>query len=422
MLNRFGFGPSTTTLAEVKDVGPDGWFEKQLRAPADEPGDLALRLWSLPVTHLSAWELRDWPEQDVLRQLQMAALIRAVHTPWQVRERMVHFWTDHFNIFGRKGLGAYRKPLDEKSVVRANVLGTFPAMLKASARSTAMLLYLDQQASNAEHPNENYGRELLELHTLGVDGGYTQRDVMEVARCFTGWTEERGFLKKKGSFKFDPSLHDSGEKVVLGRRIPAGGGIEDGEQVLDIVANHPATAAHIAKKLCRWTLGDEGDRLAPKIEKAYTSTRGDIEEMLRQIYQSELWKAGPPVVKRPFDFVVGALRALDATTDGDRPLIEHLASMGQPLYQWPMPDGYPTDTEAWSGSLLARWNFAFALCRGSIKGTSVPMDETKNLAERAFLGAVDANTIKGIQASIEDLSDPRDQLAACLASPEYQWR
>ena len=422
LLNRFGFGPTVESLAEVKAKGAKSWFSEQLDAPLDEPPGLALKLMSLPMSNLSAWELRDWPEKDVLRQLQMAAILRAVESPWQLRERMVHFWTDHFNIFGRKGLGAFRKPLDEKQVVRANALSSFPAILKASARSTAMLLYLDQQASNAQHPNENYGRELLELHTLGVNGGYTQDDVMQVARCFTGWTEERGFLKRKGEFKFDASLHDPREKHVLGHKIPAGGGIGDGERVLEIVANHPSTVEHVSHKLCRWFLGDDGTKVEPRVRSAWRSSHGDIKSLLRVIFESGVWSSGAPIVKRPFDYIVSSLRALQARTDADSTLQEHLAAMGQPLYQWPMPDGYPVDTEAWTGSLLARWNFAFALCEGSIKGTAVPEFLAVEAAYSPFLGTVSRDDQNEVLITAAKLENPRHRLAACLCSPHFQWR
>lgn len=426
-LNRFGYGPRPGDVESLRAQGVDDWFEAQLAAPQDDPWGVAVQLLQLDINNYSAYELRDIPEPEILRQLQLAALVRAVSSPWQLRERMVDFWSNHFNIFARKGLAAYRKAEDDRTVIRAHALGSFPAMLAASARSTAMLLYLDQQASNARQPNENYARELLELHSLGVKGGYTQKDVMEVARCFTGWTEERDFFKPVGQFKFDPALHDSGEKQVLGHRIPAGNGIEDGQKVLEIVALHPATAAHLAGKLCRFFLGsDEG---APRVAKVYLDAKGDIPTVLREIRKLADEGRAEPTLKRPFDFVVSALRALDAETDGADGVQRHLEQMGQPLYQWPMPDGYPDATEAWTGSLLGRWNFAVELCRNQIRGTRVDVAAlTRRMSEAqavetVFAEPLESDRIAPVRAAVgRKALDPAMQAALALASPEFQWR
>lgn len=425
LLNRFGFGPNRADVARVKKIGADAWFEEQLQAPESDDGALAAKLWRLPMTHLSPWELRDWPEPDVLAQLQQAAILRAVESPWQLRERMVHFWTDHLNIYGKKGLAAYRKPTDEREVVRRHALGSFREMVHASSKSTAMLSYLDQQASSAAHPNENYARELLELHTLGVGGGYTQTDVMEAARCFTGWTEERGFLKHKGAFKFDPSLHDGDPKTVLGHRLTAGD-VTDGEAVVDLAVKHPATSAHLARKLCAWFLGAAGEAVIPEASEAFRQTEGDVRSVLRVVYKAAKSVRGPQVVKRPFDFLVSGLRALGIETDGGKALQVTLADMGQPLYQWPMPDGYPIDAEAWTSSLLARWNTALALVEGRIHGTRLSPG-LDSLAPHAvvvsvFGGALDAVDAKSLARQIAPLGTARAQIAACLCSPAFQWR
>ncbi len=418
LLACFGYGARPGEAAQARELGAEAWFEGQLAAPDDEPLPLLARLLRLDVMHLSPWELRDWPEAAVLAQLQQATLLRAVESPWQLRERTVEFWNDHFNVYARKGLGAYRKPLDERLVARSHTFGHFPALLRASARSAAMLVYLDQQASQARHPNENYARELLELHTLGVDGGYTQRDVMEVARCFTGWTEERGFLKAKGAFKFDPALHDDGEKVVLGERIPAGGGVKDGERVLDIVSRHPATARHVSGKLCGFFLGDSAPRATAAVEMAFLDTGGSVKAMLQALFATGAWRDGAPVAKRPFDYAVSAVRALDGHTDGGRPLQDHLAAMGQAPHQWPMPDGYPIETEAWTGTLLARWNFALDLTRGGIGGTQVEVDrlERRGLTTEGLAGPTHSRLIESGTTSAEE------RWALALASPAFQWR
>ncbi|MBX3111413.1 MAG: DUF1800 domain-containing protein [Fimbriimonadaceae bacterium] len=424
-LNRFGYGPRPSDVAVLATKGREAWLDEQLR-PGDEPLDVQLMVRRLDIEQLGPWDLRDWKREAVLAQMQQKAIIMATYSPWQLRERMVDFWTNHFNIYTGKGLAVYRKPMDEREVVRKHALGKFPDMVRASSRSTAMLVFLDQQNSTAAHPNENYARELLELHTLGVHGGYTQKDVMEVARCLTGYDEERGFLRKKGSFVFRPELHDNGEKVVLGHRIPAGGGESDGDRVVEIVTRHPATARFIAQKLCRFFLGDDGKLAEEAVAEAYRATDGDIPSMIKAVASHPAALGGRPVVKRPFDYLVSALRATDAQTDGGTAVQKHLADMGQPLYQWPMPDGFPDRTRAWTGSLLGRWNFAFDLLAGRLDRTSV---DAAALLRRTGLDPV--GCVYGVAAgspvadrvrdAVAGLPTP-DALALALAAPEFQWR
>ncbi|MBS1715989.1 MAG: DUF1800 domain-containing protein [Armatimonadetes bacterium] len=424
-LDRFGFGPDAVQLTQIKKAGREAWFERQLEAPTGEVPALASRLAYLEIENLSAWDLRDWPIEDVLRQIQLSAVLRATYSPFQVRERLVHFWSDHFNVYARKGLGGFRKPTDERDVVRKHALGRFGEMVSASSKSTAMLLFLDQQASTARHPNENYARELFELHTLGVDGGYSQLDVMEAARCFTGWTEERGIFAQVGSFQFDATIHDTGSKTVLGTKIPAGGGVEDGEAVVWLAVRHPSTARHLAKKLCRSYLGPITD-VAPveRVARTFADSEGDIKATMRALFREYESGSVAPVVKRPFDTVVSALRALGAETDGDGPLQEHLEKMGQPLHQWPMPDGFPVAAEAWTTSLLGRWNFAAALAHGRIKGTSVPSlpDTPSQTVSAVFGGGLPEDRARAIASKLGQAPDRETCLAACLSTPEFQWR
>ncbi len=425
-LNRFGFGPRPGDVAAIGAKGRDKWLEEQLDPTNDEPIDLQLMVRRLDIEQLGPWDLRDWPREAVISQLKQKAILMATYSPWQLRERMVDFWTNHFNIYAGKGLSAYRKPYDERSVVRAHALGKFPDMVRASAHSTAMLVFLDNQNSTAAHPNENYARELMELHTLGVHGGYTQKDVMEVARCLTGWDEERGFMRKKGAFVFRPELHDTGEKVVLGHVIPAGGGESDGDTVLDIVCKHPATSKHIASKLCRFFLGDDGHLVEDSVAAIYRETGGDIPAMVRAIASHPLALEGKPTVKRPFDFTVSALRALDAQTDGGGAVQKHLSDMGQPLYEWPMPDGFPDQTKAWTGSLLARWNFAFDLVDNKVDRTSVDLAALSKQsgldpAGCVFGLAAGSPLLKDVREAIGGLTT-KEAVAVALAAPEFQWR
>jgi uncharacterized protein (DUF1800 family) len=364
---------------------------------------------------MNSVEMEDLHREEIVRQLQQAALLRAVYGANPLKERMVDFWSDHFNVFGRKETVAWRKGSDEESVVREHALGKFPEMLRASARSPAMLAYLDNEQNRSGHANENYARELMELHTLGVDGGYSQRDIQEVARCFTGWTVENRFLRRKGTFRFDEDRHDDGEKTVLGEPIPAGGGERDGDRVLEIVSTHPSTARFLAKKLTIYFLGRRSESVERSIARAYTRTGGDIRAMLRPILLSDELLQGRPILKRPLDLVASALRALDGTTDGGSAIQAHLAAMGQAPYEWPMPDGYPVKPTAWSGSMLPRWNFAFALASGRIRGTEL---EGGGLSREEQVEA-----LLGVRPSFDLLAAvERDGLGVALAAPEFQWK
>ena len=426
LLNRAGFGPRPGQLAAIEAHPLEAWVDQQLLADDSESTGLSLQLSRLEALRIDGMELRDIPESEILRQLSQAAILRATYSKWQLRERMVDFWTNHFNIYGRKGLAAYRKTTDDVDVIRRHALGTFPALLRASAHSAAMLAYLDNRQNIRGAANENYARELMELHTLGVHGGYTQQDVQEVARCFTGWTVEDRFLRHAGAFRFDDERHDHGPKTVLGHEIPGGRGIEDGEQVLTILVEHPACARFIATKLCRYFLGRNDSPWVEKLARIYSETGGDIPSMLKPLLLSEELLRGPGVVKRPFDFVVSALRALDATTDARQHLQRHLEAMGQPLFEWPMPDGYPDRTSAWTGSLLSRWNFAFSLARGQIADTSVDLQRLQErlagdaVAEFTALAMPDEGDAR-LRSAVQS-HDAGTVAALALCSPEFQWR
>jgi len=388
-----------------------------------------------------------------------------VYSRHQLRERMVDLWSNHFNIYARKGLGSYFMPTDEWNVIRSHALDTFPSLMRASAHSPAMLMYLDNQINRKKDAkgagaNENYARELMELHTLGVHGGYSQKDVQEVARCLTGWTVEDRFLHAKGRFRFDPEKHDCGAKMVLGTRIPpcedpakqvTYKGVEmpagqvDGERVLDILAAYPATAKFVSHKIARYFLGEGAESWEPKLTEIYLKTGGDIKAMLRPLLLSEELKSGPPILKRPFDFTVSALRALNADTDANKPLQAQLTTMGQPLYQWPMPDGYPDKTTAWTGSLLARWNFATALLGEGVRGTTLDLKSlnvkdaagtasNRTLIElilaqpakldsvKSLLEKLDAHHSRVVRSGDKQRSPSVECAALLLASPEFQWR
>jgi uncharacterized protein (DUF1800 family) len=333
--------------------------------------------------------------QQPLRELQQAKLLRAVFSEKQLQEVMVDFWFNHFNVFGQKDVDRWLLTSYERDVIRPHALGRFKDLLTAVAQSPAMLFYLDNFLSQMEQPapppkfdadgnplpqprrpglNENYARELMELHTLGVDGGYTQKDVIEVARCFTGWT-----IGPPGNraFTFRPRIHDRGEKTVLGTRIAPGGGIEDGLRALDILSRHPSTAKFVSRKLCQRFVADEPP--AALVERAaarFTETGGDIREVVRAILTSPEFfspKHYRNKIKSPLELVASMIRATGASTNGAGPLIQAVARMGAPLYLCQPPTGYGENSSEWlsSATLLERMNFAVALTGNRINGSRV---------------------------------------------------
>ncbi len=403
LLDRLSYGPRPGDIAHVAETGAQAYVEEQLRPERiAEDATLTVRLRPLgDILGADAGTLFDIDDHQVVTTLRQATLLRAVYSRRQLYERMVEFWTDHFNIYAFKGEGAQLLVADDRDTIRAHALGNFRALLGASARSAAMLGYLDNGSNRKGVPNENYARELMELHTLGVRGGYTQRDVQEVARCLTGWTADRFW--RRGRFLFDPTRHDDGVKCVLGQAMPPGGGRADGERVLDLLAAHPATAAHLSRKLCRHFLGAEPARLVRSLAATFRHVRGDIQPVLRALLLSPELLTAPPILKRPLDYAAGALRALNADTDGGPGLQTHLEQMGQPLFAWPMPDGFPDRTTAWTGALIPRWNFALALSGGRIADTTIDWQALRRAGAPARL------------------CDP-EQAALGLMSPEFQWR
>ena len=255
LLNRAAYGPRPGDAAEVARIGLSAYVDQQLDPDMlAEDAVLTLRLGSIAdALTPDPGLLFDEDDRQLVAALRQSAILRAVYSKRQLQERMVEFWTDYFNIYAFKGQGPQLKVVNDHEAIRTHALGRFRDLLGASARSAAMLGYLDNTANVKGIPNENYARELMELHTLGVHGGYTQADVKEVARCLTGWTFERHW--HRGRFLFDADAHDTAVKRVLGQMI-SGGGVQDGEQVLDILAAHPATALHLATKLCRHFLGE----------------------------------------------------------------------------------------------------------------------------------------------------------------------
>jgi uncharacterized protein (DUF1800 family) len=345
--------------------------------------------------------------QLLLQELQANKILRAVYSERQLQEVMTDFWFNHFNVYWNKGSDRWLTTSYEAQAIRPNVLGKFKDLVMATAKSPAMLFYLDNHLSSVPNPrlranaprragiNENYARELMELHTMGVDGGYTQTDVTEVARAFTGWTIEQP--RENGSFMFRPMMHDNGEKVVLGEKIPANGGIRDGEMVIDILVRHPSTAKFIATKLVRRFVSDNPPAsLVEKVAATYTKTDGDIREMLRTLFYSEEFMSPEAVgqkTKSPFEYAISAIRALGGDTLAtNQQLAQAISQMGQPLYQFQAPTGFPDRADNWmsDGAIVARLNFAVTLTSNRIPDTRVSLAGFKDAQAAAlFLGSPD---------------------------------
>ncbi|NJL92874.1 MAG: DUF1800 domain-containing protein [Anaerolineae bacterium] len=459
VVHRLTFGPALGLLEQVRAMGPMAFIEQQLHPAALPDPQVEALLADFETLSLSGPEVVARYQADNQRavaalELQAATLLRAVYSQRQLFELMVHFWSDHFNILLFQTPTIFLKPADDRDVIRAHALGNFRALLGASAASPAMLVYLDNASSNRRQPNENYARELLELHTLGVDGGYTEQDVYEVARAFTGWTIAP--LRREvpnvasGAFYFDPRRHDDGEKVVLGQRIPAGGGLEDGARVLDILAAHPATARSIAGKLARRFVAD-----APPTEvieagaAAFLASGGEIVPVLRAIFEHAAFLGRPrPKLRRPYEYVVASLRALSADFGnpqaGFRRLRQTLEALGQVPFSHPAPDGFPDVASAWQDNLLPRWNHAITLTSGGLGAIQPDFDAVlaqlppandvptllSNLADyllgrsltpeeaallQGLLGEADLSSAQGRQTI-------QESLALLLACPAFQYR
>ena len=357
------------------------------------------------------------PEQVVVNELMQAKLLRAIYSERQLDEVMTDFWFNHFNVFINKGADRYLLTSYERDAIRPHVLGKFEDLLVATAKSPAMLFYLDNWLSvgpdseialgiaphrrgygpgpqgrpkgkQASGLNENYGRELMELHTLSVSGGYTQKDVTEVAKVFTGWTLEQP--RKGGDFRYEPRMHEPGDKMVLGHRIKQNGE-KEGLEVLHLLAHNPNTAHFISQKLAiRFVSDKPPSALVDRMTQTFLKKDGDIREVLRTLFTSpEFWspEAYRAKVKTPLEFVVSAARASNAEVDDARALIGTLNNMGMTPYGMLPPTGYSMKADTWvnSSALLGRMNFALGLAAGKIRGVRV--DPISLLAETAATGS-----------------------------------
>ena len=459
-LNRLTFGPRPGDALKLRAMGLDNWIDQQLRPekindsaidqfiaryPAinQDQHDLLAQYaqqqrekrevkrdkadTSRMMTAADSMAFRQQLQQrgnltrQVVTQLQSSRVARAVASDRQLQEVMTDFWENHFNIYAQKGgPEPYYLTDFDQNVIRPRALGKFRDLLEAVAQSPAMLFYLDNARSMADSTrptqrqmrqprkrpglNENYGRELLELHTLGVDGGYTQQDVINVARAFTGWTIKPP--PQGGGFVFRPQVHDAGEKIVLGHKLAAGRGMEDAEEVLDILAKSPATARFISFKLARRFVSDSPSKaLVDHVAQVYLKTDGDIREVLRSIITSPEFfsqHAFRSKVKSPFEVVVSAMRALNAAPDSTPRSAQVIAFLGQPIFGHQAPNGWPETGEAWmnTGAILNRINFGMAVAAGRLPGADIraipALDTIRSAPRDKQVDAVVATILNGM--------------------------
>ncbi len=426
--------------------------------------------------------------QRVVAELAMSKVTRAIYSERQLQQVMDDFWFNHLNVFAGKGEDRYYLTSYERDVIQPHTLGKFKDLLTASAKSPAMLFYLDnflsadpraaqrqaveramrqqaryrgfgrppqppgqQKKQNERGLNENYGRELMELHTLGVDGGYTQKDVTEVARCFTGWTIEKP--RQSPQFKFDERLHDPDPKYVLGKKIHAGG-MKDGEEVIDLLVHDASTARFISTKLARRFVSDTPPpALVDRMAKTFAESDGDIKAVMHtMIYSPEFWSRETyrAKIKTPFELVVSAARALGTDVDMPQPLVGWVGRIGEPIYQCQPPTGYADKADAWvnTGALLNRLNFSLALAGNKMRGSRTDVGallgvetsaDAKAALERAvqvFLGGQagpttvetlekQLNSPQVVQAKLDDpvkMVDLGVVAGLVLGAPEFQRR
>ncbi len=544
VLNRIAFGPHPGDVAAVEKMGLHNYIEQQLHPETINDSVVEQELQPFGLLQMTAPELMDMydterkdarkKQQEIsqaaatqgamtavppaasqntagrsrpprsttaIGQLQAARLIRAVDSQRQLQEVLVDFWSNHFNIDVKKGLCRVLEVVDDRDVIRPHVFGRFRDLLEASARSPAMLFYLDNAENSVARPmlaalrmkddeatpvqpaprkrkatgiNENYAREIMELHTLGVNGGYTQADVQEVARCFTGWTIDR----QTGEFIFRPFLHDNGTKVVLGHAIPPAGGIQDGEKVLDILASQPATAHFISRELCqRFVSDDPPEALVVRIAAVFQKTDGDLRQVTEAVLTSPEFLSSSSFknkIKSPLEFAASAIRATDSnllatdTTTGfgrSRAALEggavlgkeqsrerlgamkqqslnwHLYELGEPLFACTPPTGYKENSKIWvsPGALIERLNFAMALTQRQVEDVrfdpknilgTVDVDKPDAVLDQCVSALMQGDISSGTRQVLEKAAlpiqgdsktvDPSKLIALILGSPEFQ--
>jgi len=444
LVRRITMGCNQAEVAFANEVGFESYLEYQIQYQNQDDTLLNLRLANpleFATLNMTYEQMLAVSHHLPALHCSNAALLRGIYSKRQLYERMVEVWTDHFNIEMVGELQNRYRPIDERDVIRPNAMTSFSALLNASAKSPAMLNYLNNDISTQNRPNENYARELMELHTLGSGGGYTQQDVAEVARCFTGWTihpNDAGPLA--GRFRFDPAKHDPGSKTVLGYTIaarPAAQGISDGEYVLFMLLNHPSTAHRIAAKLCHRFLGhDTPQGIIDKVATVYTQTGGSVNAMLRAcITPNHLASAGPKY-KRPWHLFVTALRVLPTAITSLDMIQGRISSAGNSRYLWATPEGYPDTVDYWAGFILSHWNLGCELFANEISGVLVDtattflgvttnqqvVDRVNNIVcQGEMTPAEKARILLYLQTPLPPAGLRLEALGLAVGCPTFQW-
>ena len=468
LISRITFGLTSEEITRFNQLGYSGYLEYHLNHTAIPDTYVQSRLTggvaglpalaTLTMTGEQLYALSNTGQQA--NELIEATLIRAVYSKRQLYERMVEFWTDHFNLDIGSGSVSTLKTLDDRDTIRANAMGTFGALLNASIRSPAMLNYLNNDLNTRTGPNENYARELMELHTLSSTGGYTQADVIAVARCLTGWTRWGSTstpTNVRGTFRYNASVHDVTVKVLspvfnltgtTSVTIPANQpDMKDGQDVLDILVRHPRTAEFISTKLCRRFIGEDCPAAVIAAVKAKylnngAGVVGDIKSMLRTMLAPNIVYTATPRWKRPFHMYASALRVLPVTITTSGSLRTRLSRAGHLPFNWGPPDGYPDTLEYWSGQQLPRWNFGdevvptTATTGSSINGVSTNIgtmligattrsDVMERIDQILFQSEMDpgskARILTYLNTTTFTQQHRNEAVALSLTTPGFQW-
>jgi uncharacterized protein (DUF1800 family) len=434
VLNRLAFGPRPGDIARVTQMGVQRYIDEQL-APESVPMPeaLAARLQALETLREPAGatlgkflEVRNMRKDEDeafkarRREVYMrindegaeSRLLRAVDSPRQLEEVMVDFWFNHFNVFAGKSEVRALVTSFERDAIRPYAFGSFRDLLGATAHHPAMLYYLDNWVSKANGLNENYARELMELHTMGVDQGYTQKDVTELARMLTGWTyRPKKLVSDNETFWFDPKRHDNGSKQWLGWTVRAAGRTE-GELALDVLAVHPATARHVSYRLAQYFVADvPPPALVERMARTWLDTKGDIRSVLRTMFTSTEFmddSTAGAKFKTPYQYVVSAARASGAMPDVKR-MQQVLNRLGMPLYGCQTPDGYKNTQEAWLNPDALAMRIGLA--------TSLGQNASMQTVQSALGPSISPRTQELAAASPEKLRS-----ALLLGSPDFMQR
>lgn len=442
LVQRVTFGLTNEELALVSQLGYEGYLEYHLNPEAIDDSEMDRKLRRYPTLQESVrkhYKRAVNGDYSPAEELIFATAWRQAESKRQLYERMVEFWTDHFNIYLFKDGCEYLKPADDRDTIRAYAMDTFPNLLLATARSSAMLTYLDNAGSYVGSPNQNYARELLELHTLGTEN-YTQFDIEEIARCFTGWTVDYRLLSRDfGTFYFEPSYHDDGGKTVLGYDIPPGGGVTDGQRVLEILSTDPViapkTARFVGTKLLRHLWGYEPPQdLIDDVVNAYLSTGGDIKAMIRAALNPDKIGCAAPKLKRPNYLAVSAVRALQASLIAPDYLAYEMYYLGQYPFYWAPPNGYPDSLGYWSGNLLPRWRMGLFFFNeqvgirfniNDILGAGSADQKIEAINQKLFFGQLPetdrAELLAYLSVDPDDRTRVEETVALALGAPGFQW-